>query len=110
MFQSLIKKRNYDGGLKLSTNPELDFLNFSGPGIDSRRAGTTTIFLLVILAPIDCSKIPSLYSFVCSAKYHRIVDCPTVSSVDLWLKVHKIENFFDFDFGICVISLLVMHK
>jgi hypothetical protein len=26
------------------------------------------------------------------------------------LKVHKIENFFDFDFGICVISLLVMHK
>ncbi len=26
------------------------------------------------------------------------------------LKVHKIENFFDCDFGICVISLLVMHK
>jgi hypothetical protein len=26
------------------------------------------------------------------------------------LKVHKIENFFDFDFGICDISLLVMHK
>jgi hypothetical protein len=26
------------------------------------------------------------------------------------LKVHKIENFFDFDFGICVISLLVMSK
>jgi hypothetical protein len=26
------------------------------------------------------------------------------------LKVHKIENFFDSDFGICVISLLVMHK
>ncbi len=24
------------------------------------------------------------------------------------LKVHKIENFFDSDFGICVISLLVM--
>ncbi len=24
------------------------------------------------------------------------------------LKVHKIENFFDFDFGICVFSLLVM--
>jgi hypothetical protein len=29
-------------------------------------------------------------------------------SIDL--KVHKIENFFDSDFGICVISLLVMHK
>jgi hypothetical protein len=28
----------------------------------------------------------------------------------LILKVHKIENFFDSDLGICVISLLVMHK
>ncbi len=27
-----------------------------------------------------------------------------------FLKVHKIENFFDSDFGICVISLLVMSK
>ncbi len=26
------------------------------------------------------------------------------------LKVHKIENFFDSDCGICVISLLVMSK
>jgi hypothetical protein len=26
------------------------------------------------------------------------------------LKEHKIENFFDSDFGICVISLLVMSK
>jgi hypothetical protein len=26
------------------------------------------------------------------------------------LKVHKIENFFDSDFGICDISLLVMSK
>ncbi len=26
------------------------------------------------------------------------------------LKVHKIENFFDSDFGICVISLLVVTK
>ncbi len=26
------------------------------------------------------------------------------------LKVHKIENFFDSDFGICVISLLVISK
>ncbi len=28
----------------------------------------------------------------------------------VYLKVHKIENFFDSDFGICVFSLLVMHK
>jgi hypothetical protein len=26
------------------------------------------------------------------------------------LKVHKVENFFDSDFGICIISLLVMSK
>jgi hypothetical protein len=26
------------------------------------------------------------------------------------LKVHKIENFFDSDFGICVISLIVRSK
>ncbi len=26
------------------------------------------------------------------------------------LKVHKIDNFFDSDFGICVISLLFMSK
>ncbi len=26
------------------------------------------------------------------------------------LKVHRIENFFDSDFGICVISLIVMSK
>ncbi len=30
--------------------------------------------------------------------------------LNMELKVHKIENFFDSDFGICVISLLVMSK
>ncbi len=34
---------------------------------------------------------------------------PTPSALPS-LKVHKIENFFDYDFGICVISLLVMSK
>ncbi len=32
------------------------------------------------------------------------------SKVCTQLKVHKIENFFDSDFGICVISLIVMSK
>jgi hypothetical protein len=32
------------------------------------------------------------------------------NTVCLILKVHKIENFFDSEFGICVISLLLMHK
>ncbi len=27
-----------------------------------------------------------------------------------WLKVHKNENFFGFDFEFCTISMLVMHK
>jgi hypothetical protein len=31
-------------------------------------------------------------------------------SITLYFKEHKIENFFDSDFGICVISLLVMSK
>ena len=34
----------------------------------------------------------------------------TSSKPEVFLKVHKIENFFDSDFGICVISLLVMSK
>jgi hypothetical protein len=29
---------------------------------------------------------------------------------DTGLKVHKIENFFGFDFEFCTISMLVMHK
>jgi hypothetical protein len=33
-----------------------------------------------------------------------------VLGFDFDLKVHKIENFFDSDFGICVISLIVMSK
>ncbi len=38
------------------------------------------------------------------------VQCFNFSTEPVFLKVHKIENFFDSDFGICVISLLVMHK
>ncbi len=36
-------------------------------------------------------------------------DCKNRGSLST-LKVHKIENFFVSDFGICVISLLVMYK
>ncbi len=31
-------------------------------------------------------------------------------SAGMFLKVHKNENFFGFDFEFCPISLLVMHK
>ncbi len=35
----------------------------------------------------------------------------TFKTTDLYvLKVHKIENFFDSDFGICIISLIFMSK
>ncbi len=39
--------------------------------------------------------------------YLRHLDTKVLSK---YLKVHKIENFFDSDFGICVISLLAMSK
>ncbi len=32
------------------------------------------------------------------------------SHILCWLKVHKNENFFGFDFEFCTISMLVMHK
>ena len=33
-----------------------------------------------------------------------------ITAPGMALKVHKIENFFGFDFEICIISLLVMAK
>jgi hypothetical protein len=33
-----------------------------------------------------------------------------VGKVDSTLKVHKIDNFFGFDFEFCTVSLLVMVK
>ncbi len=41
--------------------------------------------------------------------YHNIFPARSAETPEA-LKVHKNENFFDSDFGICVISLLVMHK
>jgi hypothetical protein len=42
---------------------------------------------------------------------HRItINNRIQARVVVVLKVHKNENFFDSDFGICVISLLVMSK
>ncbi len=40
-----------------------------------------------------------------SSRIHR-----SLTGVKAILKVHKIENFFGFDFEFCVISLLVMLK
>ncbi len=40
----------------------------------------------------------------------RHCDCHFGMAYAWALNVHKIENFFDSDFGICVISLLVMSK
>ncbi len=45
-----------------------------------------------------------------SSPIHVWENIKTFSFVTGLLKVHKIENFFDSDFGICVISLLVMPK
>jgi hypothetical protein len=43
-------------------------------------------------------------------KYVFILETLYEKRKSIVLKVHKIENFFDSDFGICVISLLVMSK
>jgi hypothetical protein len=40
------------------------------------------------------------YNVFCTSRWADVLLKP---------QVHKIENFFDSDFGICVISLLVMH-
>ncbi len=40
----------------------------------------------------------------------KIIDNLRWIYCESYLKVHKTENFFDSDFGICVISLLVIAK
>ncbi len=90
------------------TQPE--FVNLLCPGIGSQPGGpvrqpylTYRLGRLHRLAKIDSSKsIPGLLK--------RLQITHTGRLMAGSLKVHKIENFFDSDFGICVISLLVMHK
>ncbi len=50
---------------------------------------------------------PTELAFQVPSQNYRIRPDPDLQH---WLKVHKIENFFGFDFGICVISFLVMSK
>jgi hypothetical protein len=45
---------------------------------------------------------------MCLLTFRDVEEVPLVAVFSL--KVHKIENFFDSDFGICVISLIVMSK
>jgi hypothetical protein len=49
------------------------------------------------------------YNFTCRSKANLYYSCRSLGSL-YTLKVHKIENFFGFDFEFCTISLLVMHK
>jgi hypothetical protein len=52
----------------------------------------------------------NVYKFaVVTYKDQKQIKLPR-SNIRLILKVHKIENFFGFDFESCPISLLVMHK
>jgi hypothetical protein len=51
----------------------------------------------------------SLLIFHSNQKQIKVINFASFS-LRLALKVHKIENFFVSDFGICVISLLVMYK
>ncbi len=58
-----------------------------------------------IYAACPCTLSSALQQLTCKETCIYAA-CPSTLS----LKVHKIENFFDPDFEICVISLLVMHK
>ena len=54
-----------------------------------------------------------ILSLLCSATillYNSVLLRYGACALGACLKVHKMENFFDSDFGICVISLLVMSK
>ncbi len=58
-----------------------------------------------------CTPIYEYVLIVRSREYVMLRMCGLVGTPTyVVLKVHKIENFFDSDFGICVISLLVMSK
>jgi hypothetical protein len=65
------------------------------------------------------SPLPSHFVFKCLCRMYKVAmpilasgggECIFPFDSSMPLKVHKIENFFDSDFGICVISLLVLSK
>ncbi len=66
------------------------------------------------LAPYDRNDPNTVVYIYDFANFHftrRMICLPTITS-DVFcdfLKVHKIENFLDSDFEICIISLLVMN-
>jgi hypothetical protein len=61
---------------------------------------------MIVITSIDISTVcvPDPHPVAIAQPLHRIVLADPQSN----LKVHKIENFFDSDFGICVISLLIL--
>jgi hypothetical protein len=67
------------------------------------------IYALHLFCPSLLSELLSLFYLSRFDLLGHLTVCSPVW-FPVFLKVHKIENFFDSDFGICVISLLVMHK
>ncbi len=64
---------------------------------------------------VNTTPTGSLYQFEVNNIFSQIwMDEVTItepqSAGQKGLKVHKTENFFDSDFGICVFSLLIMSK
>jgi hypothetical protein len=53
-----------------------------------------------------CSKWKLIYEQILSQIFRNTV----IFCAELYLKVHKNENFFGFDFEFCTILLLVMSK
>ncbi len=77
-------------------------------------AKNTTHFCYFLEVDKDIFKsflsVPATRSVLSAECYNKIFLLKLFASNRAVLKVHKIENFFDSDFGICVISLLVMSK
>jgi hypothetical protein len=61
---------------------------------------------------VSDSRMQNIFIFADFSNLHVVSDTFWLFAKrrQITLKVHKIENFFDSDCGICVISLLVMHK
>jgi hypothetical protein len=99
---------------KLMTDMGLENLM---PGTSAFMANITQILCRGPFCPVLPSRQPGAdwlkFRLHKSQKAITICECKGVQytvPAQPNLKVHKIENFFDFDFGICVISLLAMSK
>jgi hypothetical protein len=104
-----------------TTHLHRNILNISNPSdlvfcvnLASQRCAPTSQLCLNFPNPSDLVFYVNLFSQWCATHQNtNTLNIPNPSDLVFYvilLKVHKIENFFDSDFGIRLISLLVMSK